>query len=132
MATRESAEMYLETIYSLSRRRNAVRSVDVAEALNYSRPSVSRAVGLLKKNGHLTVDEDGLLTLTESGQALAQKIYERHNVLMAALTSLGVDEKTAAEDACKVEHVISDVTFEAIKKHLAAFASGAAGIQGVD
>ena len=118
MSIHESAEMYLETIYSLSRTNATVRSVDVAEALSYSRPSVSRAVGLLKNDGYLVVDQDGFLTLTQAGKALAEKIYERHTVLAAALIALGVDPETAAEDACKIEHVISDKTFDAIKEHM--------------
>ena len=118
MALNESAEMYLETIYKLSLTNIHVRSVDVAEALSYSRPSVSRAVGLLKKDGYLLMDGEGFLTLTEEGRALAERIYERHTVLTAALEALGVDKETAAEDACKIEHDISDRTFDAIKAHM--------------
>ena len=118
MSMHESAEMYLETIYTLSLNNTCVRSIDVAEALNYSRPSVSRAVGLLKKDGYLLMDEEGFLTLTEEGRALAERIYERHTVLAAALEALGVDKETAAEDACKIEHDISDRTFDAIKAHM--------------
>ena len=118
MSIHESAEMYLETIYSLSRRNASVRSIDVAEALNYSRPSVSRAVGLLKTEGYVTMDQDGFLTLTEAGREVAEKIYERHTVLAAALEALGVDKETAAEDACKIEHDISDKSFAAIKQHM--------------
>ena len=118
MSMHESAEMYLETIYTLSLNSTSVRSIDVAETLNYSRPSVSRAVGLLKKDGYLLMDEEGFLTLTEEGRALAEQIYERHTVLTAALEALGVDKETAAEDACKIEHDISDRTFEAIKAHM--------------
>ena len=118
MSLHESAEMYLETIYTLSLNSACVRSIDVAEALNYSRPSVSRAVGLLKKDGYLKMDEDGFLSLTEEGRALAERIYERHTVLAAALEALGVDKETAAEDACKIEHDISDRTFDAIKAHM--------------
>ena len=118
MSMHESAEMYLETIYTLSLNSTSVRSIDVAETLNYSRPSVSRAVGLLKKDGYLLMDEEGFLTLTEEGRALAERIYERHTVLTAALEALGVDKETAAEDACKIEHDISDRTFEAIKAHM--------------
>ena len=118
MSMNESAEMYLETIYTLSLNRTSVRSVDGAEALNYSRPSVSRAVGLLKKDGYLLMDGEGFLTLTEEGRALAERIYERHTVLTAALEALGVDKETAAEDACKIEHDISDRTFDAIKAHM--------------
>lgn len=118
MALHESAEMYLETIYSLSQQQSSVRSIDVAESMGYSKPSVSRAVGLLKQGGYLLMDKDGFLTLTESGVAVAQKIFERHNVLSRMLTALGVSQKAAAEDACKIEHVISDETFEAIKSHM--------------
>ena len=118
MSLHESAEMYLETIYSLSKANSTVRSIDVAEALGYSRPSVSRAVGLLKNDGYLTMDKDGFLALTEKGTEAAEKIYERHTVLAAALEALGVDKETAAEDACKIEHDISDRTFEAIKAHM--------------
>ena len=118
MSMHESAEMYLETIYTLSLNSTSVRSIDVAEALNYSRPSVSRAVGLLKKAGYLLMDGEGFLTLTEEGRALAERIYERHTVLTAALEALGVDKETAAEDACKIEHDISDRTFDAIKAHM--------------
>lgn len=118
MSIHESAEMYLETIYTLSRANTSVRSIDVAEALNYSRPSVSRAVGLLKKDGYLLMDEEGFLNLTEDGRQIAERIYERHTVLAAALEALGVDKETAAEDACKIEHDISDRTFEAIKAHM--------------
>lgn len=118
MSMHESAETYLETIYTLSLTSNSVRSIDVAEALNYSRPSVSRAVGLLKKDGYLLMDEEGFLTLTEEGRGLAERIYERHTVLTAALEALGVDKETAAEDACKIEHDISDRTFDAIKAHM--------------
>ena len=118
MALHESAEMYLETIYRLSMEQHSVRSIDVAESLNYSRASVSRAVGLLKKDGYLEMDEDGFLNLTELGKSTAEKIYERHMILTAALKALGVDEESAAEDACRIEHVISDRTFEAIKAHM--------------
>ena len=118
MSIHESAEMYLETIYSLSRTSASVRSVDVAEALNYSRPSVSRAVGLLKKDGLLTVDDTGFLVLTEKGTEAAEKVYERHTILTTALMALGVDPQTAAEDACKIEHDISDKSLEAIKAHM--------------
>ena len=118
MALHESAEMYLETIYELSQKQPSVRSIDVAETMGYSKPSVSRAVGLLKQGGYLLMDKDGFLTLTESGTAIAQKIYERHNVLAKALMAMGVSKESATEDACKIEHVISDETFDAIKAHL--------------
>ena len=118
MALHESAEMYLETIHRLSLTQQYVRSIDVAETLGYSKPSVSRAVGLLKSGGYLALDEDGFLTLTDSGLEIAKKIYERHNVLAAALIALGVDKETATEDACKIEHIISDKSLEAIRKHM--------------
>ena len=118
MRLHESAEMYLETIYQLLQERGSVRSVDVAESMGYSKPSVSRAVGLLKKGGYLLMEKDGSLTLTESGLATAQKVYERHTILTKLLTRLGVSPETAAEDACKMEHVLSDETFAAIKNHM--------------
>ena len=118
MSLHESAEMYLETIYQLSLDSRAVRSIDVAEALGYSRPSVSRAVGLLKQAGYVEADKDGFLKLTEQGRLTARNIYERHTVLTAALMALGVDRETATEDACKIEHVISEKTLAAIKEHM--------------
>ena len=118
MALQESAEMYLETIYQLLQERGTVRSVDVAVSMGYSKPSVSRAVGLLKQGGYLLMDKDGLLTLTEAGLATAKKVYERHTILTGLLIRLGVSPETAAEDACKMEHVISDETFDAMKKHM--------------
>ena len=121
MALYESAEMYLETIYQLSQERGAVRSVDVAESMGYSKPSVSRAVGLLKKGGYLLMEKDGTLTLTEAGLETAHKIFERHTTLTSLLIRLGVDPETASEDACKMEHVISDKTFEAMKRHISQY-----------
>ncbi len=118
MRLQESGEMYLETIHILTKTMPAVRSVDVGEYMGYSKPSVSRAVGLLKNGGYISVDKDGFITLTDTGLALAEKIYDRHKVLTKILTSLGVSEETAAEDACRIEHVISDESFEAMKKHL--------------
>lgn len=118
MALHESAEMYLETIYQLSKEKSGVRSVDIAEAMGYSKPSISRAVGLLKQGGYLTVDNDGFLLLTDSGRETAEKVFERHTILTKALMSLGVSENTAAEDACKIEHVLSDETFTAIRGHV--------------
>ena len=115
MELHESAEMYLETIYVLSQR-GAVRSIDVAEKMGYSKPSVSRAVGLLKKGEFLTVDEGGSLRLTDKGKDTAKSIFERHTVLTAFLTKVGVDAETAALDACRIEHVISAETLDAIKK----------------
>jgi Mn-dependent DtxR family transcriptional regulator len=118
MALQESGEMYLETIYVLNKANTHVRSVDISEHMGYSKPSVSRAVGLLKQGGYLTVEDTGNLLLSEEGRQIAEKIYARHTLLKAVLMRLGVDEQTAAEDACKMEHVISDATFEAISKHL--------------
>ena len=117
MSIYESGQMYLETIYILSQKKSHVRAIDVGEQMGYSKPSVSRAVGILRKGGYIHVAEDGGITLTESGQAVAEKIYERHRLLTSFLVKLGVDEKTAAEDACKIEHVISDASMEAIKRH---------------
>ncbi len=118
MALHESAEMYLETIYLLSQSNNTVRSIDIAEHMGYSKPSISRAMSLLKKGEYIVMDKDGFITLTESGLAVAQKIFERHTVLTRLLVKLGVTEATAAEDACKIEHIISDETFDAIKGYL--------------
>lgn len=118
MALHESAEMYLETIYLLSQSNNTVRSIDIAEHMGYSKPSISRAMSLLKKGEYIVMDKDGFITLTESGLAVAQKIFERHTVLTRLLVKLGVTEATAAEDACKIEHIISDETFAAIKGYL--------------
>lgn len=118
MGIHESGEMYLETIHVLLKQHHAVRSIDISEHMGYSKPSVSRAVGLLKNGGYILVDKDGYITLTDAGLSVAEKIYERHTVLSSMLTMLGVDEKTAAEDACRLEHAISDTSFEAIKKHI--------------
>ena len=118
MSLNESGEMYLESIYVLCKKKGSVRSIDVAEYMNYTKPSVSRAVGLLKKQEYIVIDENGYITLTEKGTEHAQKIYERHTVLSKVFVTLGVDEKTAAEDACRIEHVISDKSFEAVKKHI--------------
>ena len=118
MQLQESAEMYLETIYILSQQKNAVRSIDIAEYMNYSKPSVSRAVGLLKQGGYILVNEDGFISLTREGLAAATKIYERHTIISTVLEMLGVGHDTAVEDACRIEHVISDESFEAIKAHL--------------
>ena len=118
MHIQESGEMYLETIHVLQQKNGRVRSVDVSEHMGYSKPSVSRAMGLLKSGGYITVDGDGNITLTESGLEVAQKIYERHTLLAQLLCSLGVSAETAAEDACKMEHAISDESFLAIKAHV--------------
>ena len=118
MHLQESGEMYLETIYILTKKNHDVRSLDVAEYMNFSKPSVSRAVGLLKQGGYITVDSDGYLHLTDLGEQIATKIYERHTLLTEFLIQLGVDQGTAAADACKIEHDISDKSFEAIKRHV--------------
>ena len=110
--------MYLETIYILHQNNSSVRSLDVAEYMGYSKPSVSRAVGLLKNAKYITVDQDGYITLTEAGKRIAESIYDRHTTLAKALMMLGVDEKTATEDACNSEHDISERSFSAIKKHI--------------
>lgn len=115
MRLQESGEMYLETIYVLSKKSKDVHSVDVGEYMGYSKPSVSRAIGLLKEGGFVLMGKDGALTLTDEGLAVAKKIYERHTLLTAFLVRLGVEEETASEDACKMEHDISDTTFKAIK-----------------
>lgn len=114
----ESGQMYLETILVLSKKTGAVRSIDVSEYMNYSKPSVSRAMGLLKNGGLINIDNKGFITLTEEGKNYAQKIYERHNVLTKMLLHLGVDSETALNDACKIEHVISDNTFNALKEYI--------------
>lgn len=121
MNVHESGEMYLEAILVLQRRNGFVRSVDVGDYLGYSKPSVSRAMGLLRKGGLIVMERDGGLYLTEEGRAIAEKIYERHTVLSRVLMDLGVPEKVAVEDACKIEHDISDVTFEIIKRRIAAY-----------
>lgn len=118
MHIQESGEMYLETIHVLLKKNGHVRSVDIAEHMGYSKPSISRAVGLLKAGEYINVDSDGSITLTESGLAVAEKIYERHTLLSNLLVQLGVSPETAAEDACKMEHAISDETFLAIKRHV--------------
>lgn len=118
MNLQESGQMYLETILILTEERANVRSIDVCEHMGFSKPSVSRAIGLLKNGGYITVDKDGYITLTEVGRELAQKIYDRHSTLTTFLISIGVDEKTADADACKIEHHISDESFEAIKKFI--------------
>ena len=118
MSMQESGEMYLETIYILTQKSPNVRSVDVGEYMGYSKPSVSRAIGLLKKGGLVETDEFGHLKLTPEGETQARSIYERHTVLTKLFIRLGVDEKTAADDACRIEHYISDTTFDAIKAHM--------------
>ena len=118
MALQESGEMYLEAIYVLSQTSNAVRGIDIADYLGYSKPSVSRAIGLLKDEGLVKKDTEGFCKLTEAGEVLAKRIYERHTVLTKLFMNLGVDEETATEDACRIEHYISDKTFDAIKAHM--------------
>ena len=118
MHIQESGEMYLETIYVLSKTKSSVRAIDVSEHMGFSKPSVSRAVGLLRDAELLDVDNSGALVLTEAGIDLAKKIYERHTILTSFLISIGVDEKIAADDACTIEHHISDETFEAIKNNV--------------
>lgn len=118
MPLHESQEMYLETIYVLSEKTGSVRSIDVAESMGYSKPSVSRAVGLLKDGGYLTMAQDGYLTLTKKGKTTAKKIFERHTVLSDFLALIGVEGEVAVKDACKIEHVVSDETIKAIKKFL--------------
>ncbi len=117
---KESGEMYLETIKVLSEKNPNVRAIDVSTEMGFSKPSVSRALGILKQDGYITVNENGHITLTENGDNLASKIYERHLTLTSFFRSIGVDPKTAEDDACKIEHVISDETFSALKKHMSA------------
>ena len=117
MAIHESGQMYLETIYILSKSKTGTRAIDVGEHLGYSKPSVSRAMSILKKDGYVTVDRDGYIGLTEKGLDVAQTMYTRHTVLSQMLIQLGIDEETATEDACRIEHVISEKSFAAIKKH---------------
>ncbi len=118
MSIHESGEMYLETILTLSKYTPHVRAIDIGEHMGYSKPSVSRAVGLLKADGFIKVGEDGGIILTETGRAIAEKIYERHQVLTDFFKMIGVEEETAMTDACKMEHIISDETFDAIKAHI--------------
>ena len=118
MSVHESGEMYLEAIYVLHEKTGFVRSIDISEYLGYSKPSVSRAMGILRSGEYIQVDTDGGITLTEKGQDIARKIYARHKLLTDLLVRIGVSEKTAAEDACKLEHAISDESFEALQKYL--------------
>ena len=117
MTVRESGEMYLEAILVLAKKSGYVRSIDVSEYLGYSKPSVSRAMGILREGGYILMEKDGAITLTDSGKKLAETIYERHMVLSELLIRLGVDEKTATDDACRIEHVISGESFQAIKQY---------------
>ena len=119
MVLQESGEMYLETILVLSQKSRFVRAIDIGEEMGFSRPSVSRAMHLLKDGGFLDIAADGAITLTDTGREVAEKIYERHTVLTKWLVSLGVDEETAVNDACKIEHCISDRSFAAVKRHVA-------------
>ena len=118
MTIRESGEMYLETVYILSQKSSTVRGIDVGEYMGFSKPSVSRAIGLLKKEGLVATDENGYIKLTEAGEEREKVIYERHTLLSQLLMNLGVDEETATEDACRIEHYISEKTFDAIKAHV--------------
>lgn len=118
MQLQESGQMYLETILILSKKSNSVRSIDISEYMSFSKPSVSRAVNLLKDGGYILISKEGYITLTDLGREIAEKIYERHTILTKCLIALGVSEETAAEDACKIEHDISDETFSAIKRHV--------------
>lgn len=118
MALQESGEMYLETIHVLSKIHPNVRSIDISDHMGYSKPSVSRAVGILKSGGYILVDQDGFITLTDSGRAVAEKIFERHTLISNLLIRLGVDPQVAADDACKIEHAISDESFQALKRYM--------------
>lgn len=124
MNVHESGEMYLEAILVLSKQSGFVRSVDVGEYLGYSKPSVSRAMGILRKGEYIVMEKDGAITLTDKGREIAEMIYERHTVLSRLLIQLGVSEETATADACKLEHAISDESFQAIKAHAAKFSQG--------
>lgn len=117
MKIHESAENYLETIHMLKKENGSVRSIDIAHELGFSKPSVSVAMKNLRENGYITVDDGGLINLTSLGQQIADRMFERHTLITRWLTALGVSPEVAAEDACKIEHVISDESFEAIKKH---------------
>ncbi len=124
MVLQESGEMYLETILVLSQKGQSVRSIDVAEQMGFSKPSVSRAVGRLKQGGYLLMDKSGELTLTDAGRKVAETIYERHQVLSSLLESIGVDPVVAANDACKIEHAISAESFSALKNYLSGLSFG--------
>ena len=118
MHLHESGEMYIENIYVLTKQNDKVRSIDVCERMGYSKPSVSRAIGILKRSGYIEVDPSGYITLTESGINVAERIYERHTILTEFLVSIGVPREVATLDACKMEHILSDEAFEAIKKSI--------------
>jgi len=115
----ESGEMYLETILTLMQKNGNVRSIDIAREMGFSKPSVSNAMKALREGGYIVMGDTGMITLTDSGRAIAEKIYERHRVLSECFMRIGVSEETASEDACRIEHVISDETFDALKRHLA-------------
>ena len=119
MGVHESGEMYLEAIYVLMKKNGHVRSIDISEYLGYSKPSVSRAMGILRNGEYIAMEKDGSITLTPSGQEIAEKIYDRHTLLTKLLVHIGVSEEIAAEDACKLEHAISDASFEALKNYVA-------------
>ncbi len=121
MHIQESGEMYLEAIYVLGQKTGNVRAIDVSQHLGYSKPSVSRAMGILRSGGYIVIDENSHIHLTEEGRLVAEKIYERHDILSRMLISLGVPEETATRDACRIEHAISDESFAAIKAHLSRF-----------
>ena len=118
MKSNESAEMYLETILILKEKQAQIRAIDIVHSTGYTKPSVSRAMGLLKEHGHIEVDSAGYIELTEEGKSLASKILERHRVLVDFLKQIGVSEEIADDDACKMEHVISDETLEKMKSFL--------------
>ena len=125
MKIQESAENYLEAIHVLMMRNGQVRSIDVAHYTGFSKPSISRAVGLLRDNGYVSIDQNGLLSLTEAGLKIAETIYERHTVLTDLLIKLGVSPETASEDACRIEHVISAETFEKLKEYVRKYGAAA-------
>ena len=127
MSIHESGQMYLETLYILSQHKASVRAIDIGEEMGYSKPSVSRAMSILRRDGYVTVGPDGCLALTPSGLAIAKTMYTRHTVLTQLLVGLGVDEATAAEDACRIEHVISEKSFAAVENHLKRVSSGGTG-----
>ena len=118
MKIQESAENYLESILMLKEEKGFVRSIDIAHHMDFSKPSISRARGLLRENGYITMDKDGFINLTEAGMEVASRIYERHRLLTQWLTALGVSPETAAEDACRIEHDISEETFLRLKEHI--------------
>ena len=119
MNIHESAEDYLEVILMLQERQGLVRSIDIARKMDFSKPSISRAMSLLRENGYITMDKEGLIDLTDAGMEIASRIYERHRFLCKWLVALGVSPETAAEDACRIEHDVSDETFQKIKEHIA-------------